>query len=406
MGGRSGHSEGEGAGVSKEHCSDTRLVQAGRRKEWRDRLVNPPVHRASTILFDTVAEMRAASPGLGSAYYGLHGTPTHWALSEALTELEPGAAGTMLYSTGMAAVAAALMTVLSAGDELLMVDSVYGPTRRFCDNVLTRYGVTTRYYDPLIGEGIAELIGERTRAIFLESPGSLTFEVQDVPGICAVARERGIPTLLDNTWATPLLFPALAAGVDLTILACTKYVGGHSDVMLGSVTATPEWFARLERTTFDLGHGVSPDDAWLGSRGLRTMGVRLRQHQESALKVAHWLKEQPQVAAVLHPAFPECPGHELWARDFRGASGLFACELKGGGEAERARLLDSLELFGLGYSWGGFESLAVPVDVERIRTLPQPPRQGPLVRLQIGLEDPDDLIADLARGLEAMGTRG
>lgn len=387
----------------KDRRPDTRLVQGGRRKEWRGRLVNPPVHRGSTILFDSVAEMRGAAPEFGKPYYGLHGTPTHWALAEALTELEPGAAGTMLYPNGLAAVTSALLSVLSAGDELLMTDSVYGPTRRFCDSFLKRYGVTTLYYDPLVGPGISELIGERTRAVFLESPGSLTMEVQDVPAICAAAKARGVATLLDNTWATPLLFPAIAAGVDLSILAGTKYVGGHSDVMLGSVTANAEWYPRLERTSWDLGESVSPDDAWLCSRGLRTMAVRLRQHEASASRIALWLKGQPQVGAVLHPALPDCPGHELWARDFKGSSGLFAFVLKGCGDAERTRFVDALKLFGIGYSWGGYESLAVPVDPERLRTVTRWKAEGPLVRLQIGLEDPEDLIDDLAGALAACG---
>ncbi|HYI39504.1 MAG TPA: cystathionine beta-lyase [Allosphingosinicella sp.] len=400
MGRRSRDSQGDGAGV-KDKRPDTKLVHGGRRKEWRGRTVAPPVHRASTILFDSVAEMRAAAPRFGQYYYGLHGTPTHWALAEALTEMEPGAAGTMLYSSGLAAVTAALLSVLSAGDELLMTDSAYGPTRRFCDTFLKRYGVTTLYYDPLIGAGISELIGERTKAIFLESPGSLTMEVQDVPAICAAAKGKGIATLLDNTWATPLFFPALAAGIDLSILAGTKYIGGHADVMLGSVTANSDWYPTLERTSWDLGQSVSPDDAWLCSRGLRTMSVRLRQHEASALRIARWLETQPQVAAVLHPALPDCPGHEIWKRDFKGASGLFAFTLKGGGDSERTRFIEALELFGLGYSWGGYESLVVPADPERIRTATRWEAEGPLVRLQIGLEDSDDLIEDLAAALGA-----
>jgi cystathionine beta-lyase len=382
---------------------DTNLVHGGRRAEWRGRLVNPPVHRASTILFDSVAELREAAPEFGRLYYGLHGTPTQWALAEALTEMEPGAAGTMLYSSGLAAVTAALLSVLSVGDELLMTDSAYGPTRRFCDGFLKRYGIATRYYDPLAGAGIADLIGERTRAIFLESPGSLTLEVQDVPAICAAAKARGIATLLDNTWATPLLFPALAAGIDLSILAGTKYVGGHADVMLGAVTANADWYKKLERTSWDLGQSVSPDDAWLCSRGLRTMALRLRRHEAGALKVARWLSEQPQVAAVLHPALPGCPGHAHWARDFKGSSGLFSFVLRGGDDAARTRLIEGLELFGLGYSWGGYESLVVPADPERIRTVTQWRAEGPLVRLHIGLEDVDDLIEDLAAGLARYG---
>ena len=367
----------------------TKLVEGGRRKEWRRRLVNVPVERASTILFDDVAELEGNSAGLGSYRYGLQGTATHWALSDALTELEPGAAGTALYSSGLAAITAALMSVLSTGDELLAPDSVYGPTRKFCDTVLKRFGVATRYYDPLVGADIAGLIGEKTRAILLESPGSLTMEVQDVPGICAVARERGIVTLIDNTWATPLFFPAIAAGVDITILAATKYVGGHADVMIGTATATEAHYDRLQRVSWDLGHALSPDDAWLGSRGLRTMGVRLKQHEASALEVARWVKEQPRVGRMLHPAFPDCPGHEFWKRDFKGSSGLFAFELDG----DPAAFVDRLELFGIGFSWGGYESLAMAV--HPLRTVSKPPAEN-LVRLHIGLEDPDDLIADLA----------
>jgi len=378
---------------------DTNLVHGGRRPEWRGRIVNPPVHRASTILFDTVAELRATAPEFGVPYYGLHGTPTTWALAEALTELEPGAAGTMLYSTGLAAVTAALLTVLSPGDELLVTDTVYGPTRRFCDGFLKRFGVVTRYYDPMIGGAIAELIGEHTRAILLESPGSNTMEVQDVPAICAAASAAGVATLIDNTWATPFFFPAIAAGVDLSILAATKYVGGHADVMLGSVTANAAWYPKLERTSWDLGHAVSPDDAWLGSRGLRTMAVRLRQHEASALKVAEWLKGRPEVARVLHPALPDCPGHEFWQRDFKGASGLFSFVFRGGDDAARVRFIDGLALFGIGWSWGGYESLAVPHDPQPLRTATGWEAEGPLVRLHIGLEDPDDLIADLEAGL-------
>jgi cystathionine beta-lyase len=384
----------------RNHGQSTRLVEGGRRKDWRGRLVNVPVERASTILFDSVEQLRASKPGLGEYRYGLQGTPTHWALAEALTQLEPGAAGTALYPSGLAAITAPLLALLSPADELLVPDNVYGPTRKFCDTVLKRLGIAARYYDPLVGGAIAELIGEQTRAILIESPGSLTMEVQDVPAICAVARERGIVTLLDNTWATPLLFPAIAAGVDVTILAATKYVGGHADVMLGAATATADYYDRVQTATWDLGFAVSPDDAWLGSRGLRTMEVRLRQHEKSALKVAHWLKGRPEVGRVLHPALPDCPGHEYWQRDFKGSSGLFSFELKGAAAVRRDAFVDSLELFGIGFSWGGFESLALPVDPHR--TVTEPPAQN-LVRLHIGLEDPDDLIADLAAALDQAG---
>jgi cystathionine beta-lyase len=379
----------------------TPLVHGGRRKEWRGRLVNPPVERASTILFESVADLKRNRPQLGTYRYALQGTATQWALAEALTQLEPGAAGTALYASGLAAITAPLMAVLSPGDELLAPDNVYGPTRHFCDSFLKRYGVATRYYDPLIGGAIGALVSERTRAILLESPGSLTMEVQDVPGICAAARDRGLVALLDNTWATPLLFPAISHGVDITIVAATKYVGGHADVMLGSATATSDHYDRLQHVSWDLGHSVSPDDAWLGSRGLRTMGVRLKQHEESALKIAEWLKGQPQVGRVLHPALPDCPGHDVWRRDYKGSSGLFSFELKGADDATRAAFVDRLELFGIGYSWGGYESLALPVDP--VRTISEVPGRN-LVRLHIGLEDPDDLIEDLASSFAAIGS--
>ena len=369
---------------------ETKLAKGGRRKQWRGSLVNVPVERASTILFDSIAELDRGRPELGTYRYGLQGTATHWALAEALTELEPGAAGTALFSSGLAAVTTALLAVLSPGDELLAPDAVYGPTRRFCDTVLKRYGVATRYYDPA---AVPEP-GERTRALFLESPGSLTMEVQDVPGLCALARARGIVTLLDNTWATPLFFPAMAAGVDISILAATKYVAGHADVLIGAVTATAEHFRPLQTLAWDLGHSLSPDDAWLGSRGLRTMAVRLRQHETSALKLAQWLKARPEVGLVLHPALPDCPGHEFWKRDFLGSSGLFTFELKGAGPAARTAFIEQLELFGIGYSWGGYESLVLPVDP--VRTVSAPPAPN-LVRLHVGLEDPDDLIDDLAQ---------
>ena len=386
----------------------TKLVQAGRKPEWTGMpgqpggIVSPPVWRASTILYDDVAHLRKAA---GSStherlFYGRKGTPTAWSLADALTEMEPGAEGTMLFPSGVAAIACALMAVLKPGDRLLMPDSTYDPTRNFCDQMLNSYGIETIYYDPCDAVRVAvRLADEKVHAIFLESPGSLTFEVQDIPAITAIARERGIVTLLDNTWATPLFFPAMAHGVDITILACTKYIVGHSDVMMGSVTANAQWFGKVRQTAYLFGQMTSPDDAWLASRGLRTLGVRLRQHQDGALAVAHWLKDQPGVARVLHPALPDCPGHALWQRDFSGSTGLFSFILDGGDEATRAALIDGLAHFGIGYSWGGFESLALPVDPARHRTATRWEAEGPMVRLHIGLEDPDDLIADLDAGL-------
>lgn len=407
MGDRPFHTQGSRGSVSNENKgkgANTRIVNSGRRKDWTRGIVNPPVWRASTMLFDTVADLRAAmaSPN-DRLYYGRRGAPTQWSLAAALTELEPGAEGTMLYPSGVAAVTSALLAVLNPGDELLMVDSTYEPTRAFCRHVLAPMGIETRYYDPMIGAGIADLFSDKTRAIFMESPGSLTLEVQDVPAITAAAKSRGITTLIDNTWATPLLFPAIAHGVDISILACTKYIGGHSDLMLGSVTATTPHFEKIRRTAHLHGQHVAPDDAYLAARGLRTLGVRLKAHGDSSLAIARWLGEQPQVARVLHPALPECPGHDIWARDFTGASGLFSFVLKGGDDAARSRLIDGLDHFGIGFSWGGYESLALPIDPTPIRSATRWETEGPMVRLHIGLEDPDDLIADLAAGLARTG---
>jgi cysteine-S-conjugate beta-lyase len=385
----------------RQTSSATKIVQAGRRREWTQHAVNTPVWRASTILFDSVDDVENSTPGLGSLYYGLHGGPTQWTLAEALTELEPGAAGTMLFSTGLSAVSTSLLTVLSPGDELLIVDTVYGPTRRLADGFLAKMGISTRYYAPDAGAAIAGLFSENTRAILMESPGSQTFELQDVPAICAAAGERGIATIIDNTWASPLLFPAIAAGCDISVQACSKYVGGHSDLMLGSASANAKWYPRLERTTFDLGHAVSPDDAWLGARGLRTMGLRLKEQGAASIRVAEWLARRPEVGEILHPALPSFPDHALFKRDFSGSGSVFSFAFKEVDVAGRTRFIESLQLFGLGWSWGGFESLVTPVDVAKSRTLPCRHADGKLVRLQIGLEDVDDLIADLEQGFAA-----
>lgn len=380
----------------------TRLVEAGRRKEWTQGLVSPAIWRASTVLFDDVAALRDAVRHADEVlYYGRRGGPTQWALAEALTELEPGAAGTTLHASGAAAVTTALLAVVEPGDEVLMTDSTYEPTRIFCDTMLRKMGVSTRYYDPLVrGSEIDTLFSDRTKVLFMESPGSLTFEVQDVPALCAAAKARNVVTMIDNTWATPLLFPAIGHGVDISILACTKYVAGHSDVMLGSCTAVPGLFEKVRKTLQVMGQAVSPDDAFLASRGLRTMGVRLKQHGETGLEVAHWLQQQPMVSKVIHPALPGDAGYELWARDFKGAAGLFAFAIDGD-DAARVRLVDALDHFGIGFSWGGFESLALPIDPERCRTAKPWAIPGKMIRLQIGLEDPADLIADLERGLAA-----
>lgn len=380
----------------------TQAVTSGRRKEWTGAVVNPPVWRASTHLYDSVADLRSglSTNEDGRFFYGRRGSPTQWSLAEALTEMEPGAAGTMLYPSGVAAIACAMLAVLKPGDEVLLTDSSYDPSRSYADAFLKRMGVTARYYDPLVGADIASLFSDKTKAILLESPGSLTFEIQDVPAICGASKEAGIVTLLDNTWATSRFFPALQHGVDINIVAATKYIVGHSDVMMGAATTHEKYWARLRRTAQQLGQVVSPDDAYLAARGLRTLEVRLKQHERSALAIAHWLKDRPEVGAVLHPALPDCPGHDIWKRDFQGSSGLFSFALADGDEQSRAVFIDALTLFGIGYSWGGFESLALPVDPGKHRTATDWTMKGALVRLNIGLEDPDDLTTDLAKAFE------
>jgi len=389
----------------------TQLVSGGRRKEWTGAVVNPPVWRASTHLYESMAAL-AEGPKHnedGRFFYGRRGAPTQWALAEALTELEPGAAGTMLYPSGVAAIAGALLAVLRPGDVLLMTDNAYDPSRAMGHGLLADFGVETRFFDPLDVAGFEAMICDSSRAVLLEAPGSLTMEVQDVPALAAIARKHGLISLIDNTWASPLGFPALKRGVDIAIMSLTKHVGGHSDVMMGSAAAGPELYASLRKTAQALGQVVSPDDAALTLRGLRTLGVRLERETASALEVAGWLARRPEVAQVLCPMLPGAPGHDLWRRDFTGGCGLFSFVLKGGDAARRNALIDALDLFGIGFSWGGYESLAVPVDPAPIRSAsPWPPagsdpadRFG--IRLSIGLEDPADLIRDLEQAFAATG---
>ncbi len=390
--------------MTDRYKPDTVLSKAGRDPERFHGAVNPPVYHASTILFPTVAARAEAEDQPFDHYnYGRIGTPTSEALERAMAELEGGYRAVSV-SSGLAAITVSLLALLKAGDLLLMVDTVYGPTRRFCDNVLARFGVETTYYDPLVGAGIADLMRDNTRAVFLESPGSLTFEVQDVPAIAAVARGRGIATLMDNTWATPLFFQPIAHGVDVSIQAATKYVVGHADAMLGVMTCRDAaTFRTVKRCAVQLGQCAGPDDIYLGLRGLRTLAPRLRQHQENGLKVARWLQERPEVARVLHPALPDDPGHPLWQRDFTGACGLFGVVLTAGwSEAAVAAMVDGLRLFGIGASWGGFESLILPMRPDRVRTAITWAAPGPSLRLHVGLEDPDDLIADLTAGFDRL----
>ena len=382
----------------------TKIVTAGRNSALTGPVVNVPIWRASTHLYDNVAALEAgkSSNADGRFFYGRRGSPTQWSLAEALTEMEPGAHGTMLYPSGVAAIACALLSVLKAGDVLLMTDNAYDPSRSLADGFLKRFGVETRYFDPLTTD-YDTLFCDRTKAILLESPGSLTFEVQDIPAICAAAKKRDVVTLLDNTWATSYFHTALDKGIDMAILSCTKYIVGHSDVMMGSVTTHAKYWTRLRQTAQQLGQTVSPDDAYLASRGLRTLSIRMKAHEESALQIAKWLQTQPDVAAVFHPALPECPGHAIWKRDFTGASGLFSFIHKGD-TATAAVFVDALDLFGIGYSWGGFESLALPVQPEKYRSAVAWEKDGTLIRLQIGLEDAEDLIADLSQAFIAAST--
>lgn len=402
-----------------KHSSDklspaTRLVGAGRSAEWTGTpaqpgaVVSPPVWRASTHLYPNTAALHAGKPNEdGHFYYGRRGSPTQWALADALTGLEPGAAGTVLYPSGVAAIAGALLTVLRPGDVLLMTDNAYEPSRSMARGLLKDMGIDTRWFDPQDPAAFAAAACERTKAVLLESPGSLTLEVQDVPAIAAIAHARGIAVVLDNTWAGPLAFPALERGADITIMSLTKHVGGHSDLMLGSAAAGPEWHDRLRKTAQALGNVVSPDDAALALRGLRTMGLRLERETASALVLAQWLEARPEVARVLCPMLPGSPGHELWLRDFSGGCGLFSLVFKGKDGAARDAFIDALSLFGIGYSWGGFESLVTPIDPAGLRTATQWPLPGMDsadrfgLRLSIGLEEPADLMADLERGFAA-----
>jgi cystathionine beta-lyase len=378
----------------------TRLISGGRNPEANHGFVNPPVHHVSTVLYPTAEDFLARR---ARYLYGRRGTPTSEALEDALRELEgEDCAGIALLPSGLAAVSTALLATLDAGDHLLVTDSVYQPTRKFCDSVLTRYGITTTYYDPLIGADIASLIRPRTRAVFVESPGSLSFEMQDVPAIAAAAHRAGAVVLMDNTWASPLYFRAFDKGVDLSIQAATKYIGGHSDLMLGTVSANRTTWERLSDTVHALGLCVGPDDIYLALRGLRTLGVRLAQHQRAGLAVARWLEQRPEIARVLHPALASCPGHEIWRRDFSGASGLFSVVFNPVPVTAVNAFLNELRLFGIGASWGGFESLAIPFDCTDIRTANKWAPGGPTVRFHIGLEEVDDLIGDLERGFAAL----
>jgi cysteine-S-conjugate beta-lyase len=378
---------------------DTLLTTSGRDPDANFGIINPPVYHASTILYPTLDALEASAQNRqpGKVYYGRYGTPTMFALEEAVMALD-GAYRSIPVGSGMAAIACALSAFVKAGDHILVADTVYGPTRRYCDTVLQRFGVSTTYYDPLIGAQVAGLVQPNTRLIFLEAPGSLTFEMMDVPAMVAVARKAGLVTIIDNTWATPLFYRPLALGVDVSVMAATKYIGGHSDLMMGLLSVTEEAYKPVKQMVNDFGCCSGPDDCYLALRGLRTLGVRLPRHQATGLMLARWLDAQPEVARVLHPALPGDPGHGLWKRDFKGASGLFSYVLKPVSRAALAAMLDGMKLFGMGYSWGGFESLMLPAHPEGIRTARPWTEKGILLRVHAGLEDPADLIADLEAG--------
>ncbi|MCC0035859.1 MAG: cystathionine beta-lyase [Hoeflea sp.] len=379
---------------------NTRLAHSGHDPRSFHGFVNPPVVHASTVLFPDSATMVSRDQ---KYTYGTYGTPTTDALNTAMNELE-GSEGTIALPSGLAAVTVPFMAALSAGDHVLVVDSVYAPTRNFCAGMLARFGIETSYYDPAIGADIESMMRPNTRLVHTEAPGSNTFEMQDIPAIAEVAHAHGALVSMDNTWATPLFFKPLDHGVDISIHAATKYPAGHSDILIGTVSANKQAWPALWKTFAMLGVCAAPDDSYMTLRGLRTMGVRLARHQESALAIARALEDMPGVARVLHPALESFPGHALWKRDFCGSSGIFSIVLDVADtsrhQAKAHAFLDALEIFGLGYSWGGYESLAVHANLGD-RTIALPPKEGPVIRLQIGLEDVEDLMGDIERGLEA-----
>ncbi|MEZ8023730.1 cystathionine beta-lyase [Vibrio sp. 10N.222.51.C8] len=382
----------------------TKLITAGRDKKWTNGVVNPPVQRASTVVFNSVEEKRKATINRANKtlFYGRRGTNTHFAFQDAMVEVE-GGAGCALYPCGTAAISNAILSFVETGDHILMVDTCYEPTRDFCDTIMKKMGVETTYYEPTIGEGIQDLIKPNTKVLFTESPGSVTMEVQDIPTLARIAHEHDIIVMLDNTWAAGVNFSPFDFGVDISIQAATKYIVGHSDVMLGTAVANEKCWDQLREQSYLMGQCVSPDDAYLGLRGIRTLDVRLRQHAESSLKVAKWLETRPEVNHVRHPALESCPGHEFFKRDFTGGNGLFSFVLNNSNIKATTALLDGMTHFSMGYSWGGFESLILanePSSFDSLRTVANPNFEGTLIRVHIGLEDVDDLIADLEAGLE------
>jgi cysteine-S-conjugate beta-lyase len=378
---------------------ETALATAGRDTKAQRGFVNPPIVRGSTVLYPTADDLHAHR---GEFQYGRHGTPTTKALQQAMMAIEgPHCAGVGLAPSGLSAISTALLAVLKAGDHLMVCDNAYRPTRSFCDGLLAHYGIETTYFDPLIGAGIAGLFRPNTRAVVVEAPGSQSFEMPDIPAIAGVAHARDALVIDDNTWATPLYHRSLDQGVDISIQAATKYIGGHSDIMFGTIAANAKAWPLISEAIRLLGICAGPDDVFLALRGLRTLSVRLAQHQKSGLDIARWLAKRPEVVKVLHPALESDPGHAIWKRDFTGASGLFSIVLKPASQKAVDALLDTVKLFGMGYSWGGFESLVIPFDCAAYRTASKWAPGGPALRLHVGLENVEDLKADLERGFEA-----
>jgi cystathionine beta-lyase len=390
----------QGGAPLSQHA-DTSLVTSGRDTKAQKGFVNPPVVHGSTVLYPTAEDLHAHR---GEFQYGRHGTPTTRALQETLMALEgPQCAGVGIAPSGLAAISTTLLAVLKAGDHLLVCDNVYRPSRNFCNGMLARYGVETTYFDPLIGAGIAALFKPNTRAVLVEAPGSQSFEMPDIRAIAEVAHGRGALVIDDNTWATPLFHRSLEQGVDISMQAATKYIGGHSDIMFGTISANARAWPLITEGIRLLGVCAGPDDVFLALRGMRTLSVRLAQHYRSGLEMARWLGGRPEVARVLHPALETDPGHPIWKRDFTGASGLFSIVLKPAPQKAVDAMLDTVSLFGMGYSWGGFESLVIPFDCDSYRTATKWSPGGPTLRLHIGLENVDDLKADLERGFAALG---
>jgi cystathionine beta-lyase len=389
--------------MDKKINFDTRLVRTGSDPKNQQGAVNPPVYRASTVIFPTVKAMKDAEKiKFDTTFYGVLGTPTTFALEDAMAEIEGGYRAVSV-SSGLAAITTALITFLKSGDHLLMVDSVYGPTRNFCNTTLKNFGIITTYYDPLIGTKIKELIKPETKIIFTESPGSYTFEIQNIPAIVKIAHEHNIKVILDNTWSAGYFFKPFDYSVDISIQATTKYQAGHADVILGHIIAkTKQDWLELKLTTGALGQAVAPDVCYLALRGIRTLSVRLEEHQKNAIEVANWLSKRPEVETILHPAFTSCPGHEIWQRDFTGSSGLFSIILKDFSTKQVNEMLDHMDYFAMGFSWGGFESLIVPCDPTKIRSATKWNASGPLLRIHVGQEDVQDLIKDLERGLNRL----